>query len=136
MEIFDNKTNKLVSIIIPAFNVENYIEQCLKSVLAQTYSPIEIIVVDDGSKDNTWKHIEMAMKNDSRIRGFHRDNSGVSATRNFALEQAGGEYICFVDGDDYVAADMVATLVETIEVDSSDWVNCQYHRVDDAGNFL
>ncbi len=132
----DINNEKLVSIIIPAYNVEKYIDECVSSILAQTYRNIEIIVVDDGSTDSTWRHIQNFVSLDSRVKGFHRTNSGVSTTRNFAIEQASGDYISFVDGDDYVSNDMVATMVDTIERDSSDWVNCQYHRTDDSGNLL
>lgn len=127
---------KLVSIIIPAYNVENYIDRCLESTLAQTYENIEVIVVDDGSKDSTWSHIKAFMARDERVRGFHRDNAGVSASRNFALSQAAGEYIQFVDADDYLEQKAVETLVKALEENHADWVNCQYQRVDERNNKL
>ncbi len=127
---------KLVSIIIPAYNVENYIDECLESILAQTYSNWEAIVVDDGSKDSTWDHILKIASRDSRFRTYRRDNSGVSATRNFALLEAKGEYIQFVDSDDYIAPEAVETLVHTMEQNAADWVAFQYHRVDEKGQPL
>lgn len=136
MSALEGHDNKLVSIIIPAYNVGNYIGECLKSISAQSYTNIQVIVIDDGSTDNTWQNIEDAMTQDIRIQGFHRENSGVSATRNFGIQQAKGEYIYFVDGDDYIAPDAVDTLVSTLESNNVDWVNCQYNRVDDDGNHL
>lgn len=131
-ELYD----KLVSIIVPAFNVENYIEECLRTILKQSYSKIEVLVVDDGSTDGTWQCIERFMQSDSRVHGFHRQNAGVSASRNFAIDYASGEYICFIDSDDFISDDMISLLVKSIESDGSDWVNCQYHRVDDKGRLL
>ncbi|SDI03105.1 Glycosyl transferase family 2 [Pseudobutyrivibrio sp. 49] len=130
------KDKKLVSIIIPAYNVENYIDSCIESILAQTYTAIEVLIVDDGSKDNTWSHIEGFMAQDERVRGFRRENEGVSATRNFALTQVNGEYIQFVDADDYLAKNGVERLVNAMESTGADWVNCQYNRVDEEGNLL
>ncbi|MDC7280503.1 glycosyltransferase [Butyrivibrio fibrisolvens] len=131
-----NNVDKLVSIIIPAYNVENYIDKCLESVLDQTYKNIEVIVVDDGSSDDTWSHIEEFSNRDSRVRAFRRDNSGVSATRNFALDQANGYYIQFVDSDDYICEEATHKLVNAIETTNASWVNCQYNRIDDNGNQL
>ncbi len=129
-------TKKLVSIIVPAYNVENYIDRCLESILAQTYSEIEILVVDDGSKDNTWNHIESFMKKDERVKGFRRENVGVSATRNFAIEIATGYYLQFVDADDYLRNDAVEIMVNAIESSGASWVNCQYNRIDEADSLL
>jgi glycosyltransferase involved in cell wall biosynthesis len=125
-----------VSIIVPAYNVEKYIRECLESLVEQTYRNVEIIVVDDGSRDGTWAIISEFMKNDSRIRGFRQDNKGVSAARNFALKKACGYYIQFVDADDYLARDAVEKLVRAIEIHYADWVNFQYYRVDENGKPL
>ncbi len=131
-----NENSKLVSIIVPAYNVEKYITECLESLLKQTYRNIEVIVVDDGSHDSTWEIISGFMKKDSRICGFHQENKGVSGARNFALDKASGDYIQFVDGDDYIPQDAVEKLVTAIETQKADWVNFQYHRVDEDGNAL
>lgn len=130
------KEEKLVSIIVPAYNVENFIDKCLESLLAQTYRNLEILVVDDGSVDNTFSHIQKYQQMDARVKGFRRENAGVSATRNFAIEQANGYYLQFVDSDDYLSEDAVATLVYAIESSKADWINCQYNRVDEQGNLL
>lgn len=128
--------DKLVSIIVPAYNVEKYINECLESLLAQTYRNIEIIVVDDGSHDHTWDIVTEFMEKDQRIRGYHQENKGVSGARNSGLDIARGDYIQFVDGDDYIPEKAVETLVRALESENADWVNCQYCRVDESGNPL
>ncbi|SFO24732.1 Glycosyltransferase involved in cell wall bisynthesis [Pseudobutyrivibrio sp. UC1225] len=128
-------SKKLVSIIVPAYNVEKYIEKCIESILAQTYREIEVLVVDDGSTDDTWAHIETLMKKDSRVKGLHKENSGVSATRNYALDHANGTYLQFVDADDYLKVDATETLVDALESSGATWVSCQHHCVDENGDF-
>ncbi len=131
-----NESGKLVSIIIPAYNVENYIAECLDSLIAQTYVNWEALIIDDGSIDGTWDCIEKYMSMDSRIKGFNRTNAGVSASRNFGLAQVKGYYIQFVDSDDYLPAEAIEQLVKAIEESDADWVNCQYYRVDYQKNPL
>lgn len=92
----------LISVIIPCFNVENYLEQCINSVIGQTYSNIEIILIDDGSTDSTPVICDQFAQIDSRIHVIHKRNSGASQARNTGLEAAKGEYIMFVDGDDWI----------------------------------
>ena len=101
-----------VSVIIPAYNVSLYIEQCIKSILNQIYKNIEIIVVNDGSTDNTGEILEKLSLMDERIKVIHQKNSGVSSARNTGLEIATGEFITFVDGDDYVANDFIDYMLE------------------------
>ncbi|WP_259681110.1 glycosyltransferase family 2 protein [Limosilactobacillus fermentum] len=92
-----------VSIIIPAYNAEKYLEQCLDSVCEQTYKNIEILIVNDGSTDSTGKIIEKYASKDSRIQFFHNENHGVSYSRNYAIEHSTGTYIAPVDSDDIIA---------------------------------
>ncbi len=106
---------KLVSVIIPVYNIENYVDDCLKSALGQTYSNLEIIVVDDGSKDRSGEICDEYARADSRVRVLHRANGGLSAARNSGIEAASGEYITFIDGDDYVDDTYVETLYGLIE---------------------
>lgn len=127
---------RLVSIIIPAYNVENYIDRCIESILAQTYTNLEVLIVDDGSSDGTWSHIQSFMERDGRVKGFHRANAGVSATRNFAMTQATGYYLEFVDADDFLREDAVAILVDAIESSGASWVNFQFNRVDENNPLL
>lgn len=99
--------NMLVSIIVPAYNVEKYIGKCVSSILEQTYKNIELIVVNDGSTDNTGNILENIKNQDNRIHVIHKSNAGVSAARNDGIDASKGDYIVFVDGDDYIASDFV-----------------------------
>lgn len=101
---------KLISIIVPVYNVEKYLEKCVKSIINQTYKNIEIILVNDGSKDNSGKICEQLKEKDNRIKIIHKENGGLSDARNAGLKIARGEYIGFVDSDDYIAEDMFETL--------------------------
>jgi len=107
----------LVSVIIPAYNIEKYIPKTLESVLGQTYENIEIIVVNDGSKDGTGSVVENMLRNQSRFpyRVIHQQNQGVSVVRNVGIENAKGKYLKFLDGDDWLEPDAVQVLVETCE---------------------
>ena len=98
----------LVSIIVPVYNVEKYIERCVKSLIAQEHNNIEIILIDDGTKDNSGKIIDSLAVTDSRIKVIHKTNGGVSSARNAGLKIAKGDYVVFVDGDDYVDSDYVS----------------------------
>ena len=105
----------LVSIIIPVYNLENYIENCLNSLMNQTYENLEIICVDDGSRDRSADIIKKLASKDERIVYVYQDNAGVSAARNNGLDKAHGEYIMFADGDDYMHYQAVEILVGCIE---------------------
>ena len=94
--------NPLISIIIPAYNAEKYIEECVNSTISQTYKNIEIIVVNDGSTDQTADIISALAKKDNRIKLFNKTNGGVSSARNYGIEKSRGEYIFFIDSDDFI----------------------------------
>ena len=100
----------LISIIVPIYNVELYLEKCIESIINQTYKNLEIILVDDGSTDSCGKICDEYAKKDNRIKVIHKINGGLSDARNKGMEIAKGKYIGFVDGDDYVASDMYETL--------------------------
>lgn len=121
--------DKKISIIIPAYNIEDYLERCLDSVLEQTYHNLEILVVDDGSTDNTARIIDKYADKDSRIIAIHQKNQGVSMARNNALDLATGDYIGFVDGDDMIDIDMYRTLVMCMEKENVDIAHCGYQMV-------
>lgn len=106
--------NPKVSIVVPVYNVENYISKCLDSLLAQTYENIEILLINDGSQDNSRIIIDDYEKKDSRIKVIHKKNEGVSFARNVGMSEATGDYICFVDSDDYVMKDYVKYLLKLI----------------------
>lgn len=105
---------KLVSVIIPAYNVENYIERCLQSILVQTYRYIEIIIIDDGSSDSTYEKCLMIADTDERIQLYKQNNQGVSAARNQGMEIAKGDYLCFIDADDFVSPLYVETMLNNL----------------------
>lgn len=102
----------LISVIVPVYNVEAFLEKCVDSLLAQTHKELEIILVDDGSKDNSGKLCDELQKKDDRIRVIHKENGGLSSARNAGIEIAKGEYFGFVDSDDYVEPEMYATMLE------------------------
>ena len=106
---------ELISIIVPVYNVEKYIEKCLDSIINQTYTNLEIILVDDGSKDRSGEICDIYQKKDKRIKVIHNTNSGVSKTRNCGLNEANGKYICFADADDYLMEDYVEYLYNLIK---------------------
>ena len=102
----------IVSVIIPVYNVENYIEKCLRSVTAQTYKALEIIVIDDGSTDNSAHIVDSIAEEDDRIKLIRQENSGVGKARNAGLDKAGGKYLTFVDGDDYISPHYISKYVK------------------------
>lgn len=101
----------LVSIIVPVYNVEKYLEQCINSLINQTYEEIEILLINDGSKDNSGKICDEYKKKDKRIKVFHKENEGLGLTRNFGIERAKGKYMVFVDSDDYLPTTAIETLM-------------------------
>ena len=103
------------SIIIPAYNAEKYIEKTVESVLKQTYKNFELILINDGSKDNTRKCCEKLTQKDSRIKFFNRENAGASKTRNFGIEKSNFEYICFLYLDDYIESSMLQEYVNILK---------------------
>ena len=120
---------KLVSVIIPAYNIEDYIGRCLDSIISQTYKNLEIIVVDDGSRDHTGEILDNYAKKDRRIKVIHKENGGVSSARNKGIEAAEGDYIGFIDGDDLIEPEMYKTLVDLLEEENADIAHCGYQMV-------
>ncbi len=125
-----------VSVIIPAFNAENYIQLCIKSVFEQSYDNLQIIVVDDGSTDETLQLVKYYAEKDSRIVSLHKEKGGVSSARNMGLSRADGEYIAFLDADDTMEPNAIAVLVTEIEKHRADWVSCQYSMWGEHGDHL
>lgn len=121
--------SKLISIIVPAFNIEDYIERCLASLLNQSYYNLEIIVVNDGSTDNTKEKVEEIVQSDARVKIISTENRGVSHARNIGIAQAKGEYIGFVDGDDEVEVDMYEVLIKNAHIYNADISHCGYKMV-------
>ncbi len=119
----------LVSIIVPVYNVEDYLGLCLRSIQGQTWRDIEVWLVDDGSGDGSGKLCDDMAAADERFHVIHKANSGVSDSRNAALDRAGGKYLQFVDGDDYLAPDATETLVRRAEATGADLVIAHFYRV-------
>lgn len=123
----DTSFGPLVSVIIPVYNTAPYLEKCIRSVLRQTYKNLEIICVDDGSSDQSGEILDEFARHDVRIRVFHTSNMGVSSARNTALRAASGDYIGFVDSDDYIACNYYERLVEALKHKDTDIVSCGYY---------
>ena len=125
-----------ISIIIPVYNVEKYIEECVESVICQTYKEIEIILVDDGSTDRCPEICDSYGGRDSRVQVIHKGNGGLSDARNAGLDIAQGEYIVFVDSDDYIAPDMIEKLYKKAKDKDADMVLCRFACIDEKGKEL
>lgn len=126
----------LISVIIPVYNVERYLRQAIDSILGQTYKPLEIILVDDGSPDNSGMICdEYALKNDN-IRVIHKQNEGLGMARNSGLDIATGEYVYFLDSDDYIDNDEIMKLYSAIKTNGVDVAITGFKSVDDDGNIL
>ena len=112
----------MVSIIVPIYNIENYIRECIDSILAQTYPDLELILVDDGSPDDCGRICDDYAKGNNRIKVVHKVNGGISSARNAGLEVAKGEWIMHVDGDDWIEPDMIESLIEAAQITGADMV--------------
>ena len=123
------KTNMLVSVIIPVFNVKPYLEEALDSVICQTYKNLEIIIIDDGSTDGSGAVCDKYAEKDDRIRIIHQDNKGLSAARNIGLEQMTGEAVAFFDPDDICCPKVIETLLEKMVSTDSDITVCDFYTV-------
>jgi len=118
-----------ISVIVPVYNIEKYIGECLESLLNQTYKDLEIILVDDGSKDNSGRLCDNYAAADKRIKVVHQKNGGVSVARNAGLEAASGDYIGFCDGDDWVEPELYQTLLENMLESDADISHCAFQYV-------
>ena len=123
----------LISVIVPIYQVEKELPRCLNSLLAQTYSDFELLLIDDGSKDGCFRVMEEYARKDKRIRIFQKENGGVSSARNLGLEQARGEYVCFVDADDWVAPQYLEWMYQTIIQTGLRMVFCRFSQVEQDG---
>lgn len=117
---------QLVSIIIPIYNVEKYLEQCIKSLINQTYRNLEIILINDGSIDESANICEKYKEQDNRIVFINKNNDGAASAKNEGLKVAKGDYITFVDSDDFIELDMIEYMVNTIKKYNSDIVQCNF----------
>lgn len=120
---------ELVSVIIPVYKVEKYLERCVESVQKQTFQNLEIILVDDGSPDLCGAMCDEMAKTDPRIKVIHKNNGGLSDARNVGIEMASGNYIVFVDSDDWLDLDMIALLYRVLKKYNADIAECSYRNI-------
>lgn len=123
------KKNTLISIIVPVYNVEPYLDKCLNSIVSQTYKNIEIIIINDGSTDNSYDICKLYECKDNRIKLINQENKGLSDARNVGIMNSSADYITFVDSDDYISKDFVTSLYETMLEYNADIVVCNYKKV-------
>lgn len=123
----------LISIIVPIYNGEKYLKKCIESILTQTYSNLEVILINDGSKDNSRNICDEFSKNDERVIVIHKENEGVARARNDGVHRATGKYIAFVDSDDFIEKDMIETLYNTLIEKKVDCVKGNYDIITNNG---
>lgn len=126
----------LISIIVPVYNVEKYLEQCIESLVNQTYKNIEIIIVNDGSTDSSGELCEKLANHDSRINVIHKKNAGLGLARNTGLEFVKGKYVTFIDSDDFADVDLIENLYNGIILNNADTCIGGFKRVNDDGKVL
>lgn len=124
----------LVSVIIPVYNVEKYLKKCVESVLNQTYKNLDIILVDDGSKDSSGKMCDEWGKREKRVTIIHKRNGGLSDARNAGLDVARGNYYVFVDSDDYISSDMIEIMMDSAKRNSCEIAICNMIRFSESGD--
>lgn len=118
----------LITIIVPVYNVEKYLKQCINSIINQSYKNLEIILVDDGSKDNSGKICDEYAKQDNRIKVYHKENGGLSDARNYGMQFANGKYMTFIDSDDIVSKNMIEVLFNNLYKYDAQISECDYFR--------
>ena len=121
----------LISVIVPVYNAEKYLNKCIKSIINQRYRNLEIILVNDGSKDSSLELCKKYAENDKRIKVIHKENGGVSTARNVGIEEASGDFIAFVDSDDYIDKDMYFNMMQKATEYKCDVVMCDCYKVYD-----
>ena len=126
----------MISIIIPVYNVKLYLDNCIQSVIQQSYTDFECILVDDGSTDGSSEICDQWAEKDNRIIIVHQPNGGVSSARNKGLEQAKGEYICFIDSDDWVDVDYLSAMINNLKEKETDLIICGLTQEFKDGNCI
>lgn len=119
----------LVSIVIPIYNVEKYLEQCIISILEQSYNKIEVLLIDDGSTDKSKDICDMFERKDIRVHAYHKSNGGLSDARNYGMTKCNGKYVMFVDGDDWLDKETVSESLEFAERNELDIVFFTYKGI-------
>lgn len=126
MMVNEMKSSPKITVIVPVYNVEKYLHRCLDSIIQQTFNDIEILLVNDGSTDQSGHICDEYQAKDSRIKVFHKTNEGISATREYAVHLAKGDYIQFVDSDDWIDLDMLERLYNVAQNNEADIVACNF----------
>lgn len=126
----------LISVIVPIYNVEKYLRQCLDSLLVQTYKNIEVIMVDDGSPDNCGAICDEYAEKYNNFIAVHKENAGLGMARNTGMEHMSGEYVMFIDSDDYISADLIGNLYDAIKKNNVDIAKSGFYRVKDDGSIF
>lgn len=125
-----NANSRLVTLIVPVYNVEKYLDKCINSILVQTYQNIEIILINDGSTDDSPAICDKFARKDSRVHVVHKSNGGVSSARNQGLNVARGDYVMFIDSDDWIEKDMVESMLNVAEDNNAQMVLCDINWID------
>lgn len=128
--------NPLISVIVPVYNIEKYLPRCIESIRKQTYNNLEIILVNDGSTDTSGTICDEFAKKDTRIRVIHKENGGSSSARNAGIENAKGEYLGFVDSDDYIESEMYEKMICAIEETDCGIIQVARDEIDEDGNLM
>ncbi|MDC6078319.1 glycosyl transferase [Limosilactobacillus fermentum] len=131
-----NLKEPLVSIVVPIYNVQDFVEKCIKSILKQTFQDFELLLVNDGSTDNSIKVCKQYMHKDERIRILNKENGGLSDARNYGIDRAKSDYVVFVDGDDYVDERFIEELYKSITNEKSEIAICGYIGVTNDGEMI
>uniref|UniRef100_UPI004055FE8A glycosyltransferase family 2 protein n=1 Tax=Acetatifactor sp. TaxID=1872090 RepID=UPI004055FE8A len=127
---------QLISVIVPVYNVAEYVEECITSILCQTYEDIQIVIIDDGSSDESGKICDRIARNDNRIVVFHQENKGLSVARNRGIENAQGEYLAFIDSDDLLAPNFLEVLYTAMLRTDADIAQCDMFPFSDKQKIL
>lgn len=125
--------NEIISVIVPVYNVEKYVKKCIESIINQAYSNLEIIIIDDGSTDESGKICDEIKTYDSRIKVFHKKNGGLSSARNYGIKQAKGDYYVFVDSDDWIKSTMIDKLYSALIKNNAEMACCGRIIIDKDG---
>lgn len=123
-----------ISVLVPVYNAEKYLKKCIESILNQTYKNIELIIVNDGSNDNSYNIIEEYKNKDNRIKAVHTENKGVSHARNTCLDNASGAFFAFVDSDDYIEEDYLEILYNNLKKYNADISMCNCKTIEEDSN--
>lgn len=133
MTLMSKSSTPLISLIVPVYNISKYLERCVDSIINQSYGNMEIILIDDGSTDHSGQICDAYSQKDKRVRVIHKINGGLSSARNAGLDAIKGQYVGFVDGDDFIDKYMYETLVKAILDNDADIVQTGFHHTDENG---